>query len=464
MRPSKVIENVEITGISSDGKSVGRADNLVIFVSGAIPGDLADIQITGKKKKFLEGRAIKIHRHSPDKAEPFCEHFGICGGCKWQHMNYDAQLKHKQQHVQDNLEKLTTIDLPAINPIVASKNQTFYRNKLEFTFSNNRWLTREEIDSGKEFERTALGFHIPKRFDKILDINKCWLQSDISNDIRNGLNEFARENKLSYFDIKNQHGLLRNLIIRSSITNDLMVLVQFYDDDSASIELVMSYLLASFPEITSLLYVINQKGNESFFDLDIVTYSGLDYMTEEMEGLQFKVGPKSFYQTNSVQAYELYKVTRDLAALTGEEVVYDLYTGTGTIANFIAKKAKKVVGVESVPEAIEDAKKNALLNKIDNCTFYVGDMKDVLDEDFVKMNGQPDVIIVDPPRAGMHPKVVENIARIRPEKLVYVSCNPSTQARDIELLKDTFEVVKIRPVDMFPQTHHVENVMLLKAK
>ncbi|MFT7238169.1 MAG: 23S rRNA (uracil1939-C5)-methyltransferase [Cyclobacteriaceae bacterium] len=464
MRSSKVIENVEITGISADGKSVGRADNLVIFISGATPGDLVDVQITGKKKKFLEGRTVKVHRASVDRTEPFCSHFGICGGCKWQHMAYEAQLRHKQQQVTDNLTKLTTIEMPLVSKILGSEKQTFYRNKLEFTFSNNRWLTKEEIDSGKEFERNALGFHIPKRFDKILDIDKCWLQSDISNDIRNGLKDFARANEMSFFDIRKQHGLLRNLIIRNSILDDVMVLVQFFDRDQKAIDLVMAYLSDNFPKITALHYVINQKGNESIYDQEVITYAGEDYMTEEMEGLKFKVGPKSFYQTNSNQAYELYKVARDFASLTGDEIVYDLYTGTGTIANFIAKDAKKVVGVESVPEAIEDAKMNSTLNNIQNCTFYAGDMKDVLNDDFVNVNGHPDVIIVDPPRAGMHQQVVESIARIKPDKLIYVSCNPATQARDIELLKESFEVIKIQPVDMFPQTQHVENVILLKSK
>lgn len=464
MRSSKVIENVEITGISADGKSVGRADNLVIFISGATPGDLVDVQITGKKKKFLEGRTVKVHRASVDRTEPFCSHFGICGGCKWQHMAYEAQLRHKQQQVTDNLTKLTTIEMPPVSKILGSEKQTFYRNKLEFTFSNNRWLTKEEIDSGKEFERNALGFHIPKRFDKILDIDKCWLQSDISNDIRNGLKDFARANEMSFFDIRKQHGLLRNLIIRNSILDDVMVLVQFFDRDQKAIDLVMAYLSDNFPKITALHYVINQKGNESIYDQEVITYAGEDYMTEEMEGLKFKVGPKSFYQTNSNQAYELYKVARDFASLTGDEIVYDLYTGTGTIANFIAKDAKKVVGVESVPEAIEDAKMNSTLNNIQNCTFYAGDMKDVLNDDFVNVNGHPDVIIVDPPRAGMHQQVVESIARIKPDKLIYVSCNPATQARDIELLKESFEVIKIQPVDMFPQTQHVENVILLKSK
>ncbi|MEO9477580.1 MAG: 23S rRNA (uracil(1939)-C(5))-methyltransferase RlmD [Cyclobacteriaceae bacterium] len=461
MKHSKVIEKLEISGVSAEGKSIGKQDGKVYFIAQGAPGDIVDIRITGRRKKFFEGQIIHFHEKSADRTEPFCQHFGTCGGCKWQHIGYKSQTAHKQQHVEDNLRKISGLDLPDVMPIIGSSETQFYRNKLEFTFSNNRWLTREEIESGEEFSRNALGFHIPKRFDKILDIEKCWLQADPSNQIRLAVGEYAEKNGLPFFDIRNQEGLLRNLIIRTSTTGDLMVLVQFYYD-CEEVKALMEFLKTEFPQITSLQYIINGKGNETFYDLPVHLFHGDEYITEEMEGLKFRIGPKSFYQTNSKQAYELYKVTRDFAGLTGDEVVYDLYTGTGTIANFVAKKAKKVVGVESVAEAIEDAKKNSALNSIENTTFLAGDMKDMFTDEFVNTHGQPDVIITDPPRAGMHQKVVEVLNRIKPQKLVYVSCNPATQARDLELLSESFEVQKIQPVDMFPQTHHVENVVLLK--
>ena len=464
MKTSKVIEKLEITGVSAEGKSIARHDNRVIFIKNGAPGDVVDIKIVGKRKKFFEGEIINFHEKSTDRIEPFCEHFGTCGGCKWQHITYESQLRHKSDHVASNLRKISKTELPEINPIVGSKETTYYRNKLEYTFSNKRWLTSEEIESGEDLSRSALGFHIPKRFDKILDINHCWLQRDPSNNIRLSVKKFADDNELSFFDIRDQVGLLRNLIIRTSSTGELMVIVQFFEPDQESIELVMNHLKVEFPEITSLQYIINEKKNETFYDLPVITFSGREFIYEEMEGLKFRIGPKSFYQTNSEQAYELYKVARDFADLQGDELVYDLYTGTGTIANFIAKKANHVVGVESVEEAIVDARKNSEINGISNTTFLAGDMKDMLTDDFVKQHGQPDVIITDPPRAGMHQKVVETLNRIKPKKLVYVSCNPATQARDLELLSEEFEVVKIQPVDMFPQTHHVENVMLLRAR
>lgn len=464
MKVSKVIEKLEITGISAEGKSVGRHENRVIFVNQGAPGDVVDIKIVGKRKKFFEGEIINFHEKSGDRTEPFCEHFGTCGGCKWQHINYETQLKHKADHVAHNLEKIGKTTLPPILPIIGSKDTRYYRNKLEFTFSNMRWLTADEINSGEDFSRNALGFHIPKRFDKILDINHCWLQRDPSNQIRLAVKQFAEDNELTFFDIREQNGLLRNLIIRTSSTGELMVIVQFFEPDLASIKLLMKFLQDSFPEITSLLYIINEKKNETFYDLPVETFHGRDFIYEEMEGLKFCIGPKSFYQTNSEQAYELYKIARDFADLSGDELVYDLYTGTGTIANFIAKKAKKVVGVESVEEAIVDARKNSEINGITNTTFLAGDMKDMFTEEFVKTHGHPDVIITDPPRAGMHQKVVEMLNRIKPKKLVYVSCNPATQARDLELLSAEFEVVAVQPVDMFPQTHHVENVMLLELR
>ncbi len=464
MRQNTIVEKVEIIGISAEGKSVGKQDSKVYFINQGAPGDIVDIQITGKKKRFFEGVITHFHQKSTNRVEPFCEHFGVCGGCKWQHINYEAQLKFKQEHVTDNLKKISKIDnLPEIMPILGSSETQFYRNKLEFTFSDYRWLTREQIDSGIEYSKNALGFHVPKRFDRILDIEKCWLQNDPSNEIRLAVKSFAKENDLSFFNLRNQTGLLRNLIIRTTTTGDLMVLVQFFYQDSKN-EKLLDFLKNKFPQITSLQYIINGKGNETFYDLPVHLYHGEAFITEQMEGLQFRIGPKSFYQTNSKQAYELYKVAREFAGLTGDEVVYDLYTGTGTIANFVAKNAKKVIGVESVQDAIIDARKNSELNNIHNTTFLAGDMKDMFTEAFVKKHGQPDVIITDPPRAGMHDKVVEMLNRIKPAKLVYVSCNPSTQARDLELLSESFVVQKIQPVDMFPQTHHVENVVLLIAK
>ncbi|WP_421897214.1 23S rRNA (uracil(1939)-C(5))-methyltransferase RlmD [Marinoscillum sp.] len=464
MKASKVIEKLEITGVSSDGKSVGRHENRVIFVANGAPGDIVDVRIVGKQKKFLLGEIIHFHEKSADRTDPFCEHFGTCGGCKWQHIQYDAQLKHKQDHVAHNLAKIGKTALPDLLPIKGSEQTTYYRNKLEYTFSNMRWLTREEIEDNDELSRNALGFHIPRRFDKILDINHCWLQGDPSNEIRLAVKAYAEKNELTFFDLKKQEGLLRNLIIRTSTTGDLMVILQVFYDDQPALSALLSHLKDSFPEITSLLYIINPKQNETFYDQPVHTFHGEGFIYEEMEGLRFRIGPKSFYQTNSIQAYELYKVAREFAGLTGDEVVYDLYTGTGTIANFVAKKAKKVIGVESVEEAIVDARINSELNNITNTTFLAGDMKDMINADFVKKHGHPDVIITDPPRAGMHQKVVEMLNEIKPKKLVYVSCNPATQARDLELLSPVFEVVSVQPVDMFPQTHHVENVMLLKLR
>lgn len=464
MKLSKVIEKLEITGISSDGKSVGRHEKRVIFVNNGAPGDIVDVRIVGKQKKFLIGEIEHFHQKSADRTEPFCEHFGTCGGCKWQHIQYDAQLRHKQDHVAHNLAKISKTTLPELLPIKGSANTTYYRNKLEYTFSNMRWLTREEIDESEDLSRNALGFHIPRRFDKILDINHCWLQEDPSNDIRLAVKAYAEENELVFFDLKSQEGLLRNLIIRTSTTGDLMVIVQFFQADEPAIHGLLDFLKDKFPQITSLLYIINGKANETYYDLPVHTFHGEGYIHEQMEDLRFRIGPKSFYQTNSLQAYELYKIVREFASLSGHEVVYDLYTGTGTIANFVARSAKRVIGVESVEEAIIDARVNSEINGITNTTFLAGDMKDLMNDDFVKAHGHPDVIITDPPRAGMHQKVVEMLIAIRPEKLVYVSCNPATQARDLELLSVAFEVVAIQPVDMFPQTHHVENVILLELR
>lgn len=458
---NKVITNLLIERIASEGKCVGHHEGKVVFVSNVAPGDVVDVRITKGKSSFMEGEAIRFHEYSKDRIEPFCSHFGTCGGCKWQHINYDLQKTYKRQQVLDQFQRIAKVPIPEVAPILGSEKTHYYRNKLDFTFSNSRWLTREEINSGQEFERNALGFHIPKMFDKIIDIEHCYLQGGISNEVRNALREFARENKLSFYDIRNQVGLLRNLIIRTTSTNQTMVIVQFGENDPESIQLVVEFLKVQFPVITSLLYVINTKGNETFHDLELMTFAGLPYIEEEMEGLKFRIGPKSFYQTNSEQAYELYKVARDFAQLKGDEVVYDLYTGTGTIANFVAKQAKQVIGVEYVEAAIEDAKLNSKLNGIENTLFYAGDMKDILNEEFITTHAKPDVIITDPPRAGMDEKVVQMLLRLEAPTIVYVSCNPATQARDLALLGEKYQVEKVQPVDMFPQTYHVENVVRL---
>ncbi len=459
-----IVKNITIDGIAAEGKCITRHEGAVVFVKDVAPGDVIDLKITRKKKSFFEGHPIAIHSLSNIRQEPFCEHFGMCGGCKWQHIDYTEQLKYKQQQVQDNLERIGKVDVMDFREILPSANTSYYRNKLEYTFSNRRWLTREEIDSGEEVERNGVGFHMPGRFDQILDINQCWLQNELSNKIRLAIKSFALQNGLTFYNLRDHGGLLRNLIIRTSSTGEIMVIVQFGERDDVKIEALMEHVKESFPEITSLLYIINTKKNETYGDQEVICFSGRDHIFEEMEGLKFKIGPKSFYQTNSDQAYELYKLARNFAGLTGEEVVYDLYTGTGTIANFVAGQVKKVVGVEYVPEAIEDAKVNAEMNNISNAEFYAGDMKDVFTPAFIESNGKPDVIITDPPRAGMHQDVVDVLNRIKPDKIVYVSCNPATQARDLELLSENYLVEISQPVDMFPHTHHVENVCLLKLK
>ncbi|WP_200974272.1 23S rRNA (uracil(1939)-C(5))-methyltransferase RlmD [Echinicola sp. 20G] len=461
---NKVLENLTIERIASEGKSIAHYEGKVVFVQQVAPGDVVDVRITKGKSSFMEGEAIKIHKYSKDRVEPFCSHFGVCGGCKWQHINYDLQLTYKRQQVLDQFQRIAKVPIPEVKPIIGSANTQYYRNKLDFTFSNNRWLTREEINSGKEFERNALGFHIPKRFDKIVDIEHCYLQGDISNDVRNELRDFALKNNISFFDMINQEGVLRNLIIRTTSTGESMVIVQFGEDAPEEIQKVMEFLADKFPNITSLLYIINLKKNETFHDQEIHTFRGRDYIIEEMEGLDFRIGPKSFYQTNSEQAYELYKVTREFAGLQGNEVVYDLYTGTGTIANFVAKKAKQVIGIEYVEAAIEDAKLNAKVNGLENTLFYAGDMKDMLTDEFISEHAAPDVIITDPPRAGMHEDVVNMLLKLEAPKIVYVSCNPATQARDVALLGEKYQVDIVQPVDMFPQTYHVENVVLLTLK
>ncbi|MEZ4853871.1 23S rRNA (uracil(1939)-C(5))-methyltransferase RlmD [Flavobacterium sp.] len=461
-----VFEHIEIVDAGAKGVSVAKApDGKVIFIPNVVPGDIVDIQTTKIRKAYYEGKATKFHSLSKDRVEPICKHFGSCGGCKWQNMNYEKQLFYKNQEVENNLKRIGKIELPDFEPILGSEKQFFYRNKMEFGFSNARWFTDEEIKSGVAFpHKNALGFHVPKMWDKILDIEKCYLQQDPSNAIRNEIKAFAVANNLAFYDARNMEGFLRTLMIRTASTGEIMVLVQFFEENIAQRELLLNFIANRFPEITSLLYVINNKGNDTLYDQDIQLYKGRDYILEEMEGLQFSINAKSFYQTNSEQAYELYKITRDFAGLTGEELVYDLYTGTGTIAQFVAKKAKKVVGVEAVPEAIADAKENAKRNNTTNCDFFVGDMKNVFNDEFIAANGQPDVIITDPPRDGMHKDVVAQILKIAPKRVVYVSCNSATQARDLALLDEKYKVTRVKPVDMFPQTHHVENVVLLEKR
>lgn len=460
-----VIENLEILEATANGQSMGKHEERVVFVKGAVPGDFVTAKVYRDKGRYFEASCEEVTTKSDKRIEPVCKHFGVCGGCKWQNMNYESQLFYKQKQVVDNLERLAKVELPEINPIIPSASTEFYRNKLEFTFTNNRWLTFDEIDNGGEdLERRTVGFHVPGKFDKVLKVDKCYLQDELSNDIRNGLRDFALENNLGFFDLREQHGLLRNLVIRTSTTGDVMVIVFFFENKMEEITSVMEYLKATFPDITSLQYGVNEKKNDSPEGVEVIPFNGKDFIEEEMEGLRFKIGPKSFYQTNSKQAYELYKVTRDYAELTGNEVVYDLYTGTGTIANFVAKQAKQVVGVEYVPEAIEDAKVNSINNGLPNTSFFAGDMKDVFTEAFENENGKPDVIITDPPRAGMHQNVIDVLLKIKAPTIVYVSCNPATQARDVELLSELYKVTKVQPVDMFPHTSHVENVVQLKLK
>lgn len=461
-----VFENVEILDAGAKGVSVAKApDGKVIFIPNVVPGDVADIQTFKKRKAYYEGKAIKTHKFSEHRIEPVCEHFGVCGGCKWQNMKYSQQLFYKNQEVYNNLKRIGKIELPEFEPILGSEKQFFYRNKMEFGFSSSRWMTDAEIQSGEDLDnKNAVGFHIPRMWDKILDIKKCHLQQDPSNAIRNEIRRFANENNLSFYNPRNHEGLLRTLMIRTASTGEIMVLIQFFEKDKNGIDLMMNFLTERFPEITSLQYVINQKLNDTLYDQDIILFKGRDYILEEMEGLHFSINAKSFYQTNSDQAYELYSITRDFAGLTGEELVYDLYTGTGTIAQFVSKKAKKVIGVEAVPEAIADAKENAKRNNITNCDFFVGDMKNVFNDEFIGTHGHPDVIITDPPRDGMHKDVVEQILKIGPKKVIYVSCNSATQARDLALMDEMYKVTRVRPVDMFPQTHHVENVVLLERK
>ena len=461
-----VFHQIKVLDAGAKGVSVAKApDGKVVFIPNVVPGDVVDVQTFKKRKAYYEGKAVKFHEFSEHRVDPICEHFGVCGGCKWQNMNYDQQLFFKHNEVKNHLQRIGKIDLPEFEPILGSEKQFFYRNKMEFSFSNSRWLTEAEIGSSEELDnKNALGFHIPKMWDKILDIKKCHLQEDPSNAIRNEVRDFANANGLTFFNPREHSGLLRTLMLRTASTGEIMLLIQFFEDDQANRELLLDHLYAKFPQITSLQYVVNNKANDTLYDQDIKLYKGRDYILEEMEGLKFSINAKSFYQTNSDQAYELYKITRDFAGLTGNETVYDLYTGTGTIAQFVSKQAKKVIGVESVPDAIKDAKANAERNNIDNCEFFVGDMKVVFNDAFIAQHGQPDVIITDPPRDGMHKDVIEQILKIAPEKVVYVSCNSATQARDLALMDEKYKVTRVRPVDMFPQTHHVENVVLLERR
>lgn len=460
-----VVEGLEITKIAAEGKSLARWNDMVVFIPYGAPGDVADVKIDRKKHSFAEGHIVNLVKPSEIRIQPFCEHFGVCGGCKFQHIPYEYQLKYKQQQVVDALERIAKVDLPQVNPILGSQCTTAYRNKLEFTFSDKEWLTTEQLHSGEQFpDRNAVGFHIPNGYNKVLDIKKCWLMDDINNQLRLFVKQYALSKGYTFFDMRNNTGLMRMMMIRVASTGQLMLVVVFGEHDDSAIVDVMNAVHERFPSITSLMHVVNTKRNDSLGDQTFVLDYGKEYIEEEMEGLKFRVGPKSFYQTNSRQAYELYKVARRMARLTGDELVYDLYTGTGTIANFVSRQARKVIGIEYVPEAIADAKLNSEVNGIDNTYFVAGDMKDVLTDDFIAQHGVPDVMIIDPPRAGMHQDVVNVILNAEPKRMVYVSCNPATQARDLQLLDAKYKVVEIQPVDMFPHTQHVENVVALERR
>lgn len=459
-----VIENVRIEDVAAEGKALARVNEKVLFTAFAVPGDVVDIQITNKRKSYLEGYVVNYREYSPLRTTPFCEHFGMCGGCKWQNLPYSEQLKFKQKQVVDQLTRIAKVELPEISPIIGSAKTTHYRNKLEFTFSESRWLSQEEIASGNEFEpEPALGYHIPGKFDKVFDVKNCYLQPEPSNSIRLAVRDFATKHNLPFLNLRSKEGLLRNIIVRTASTGDVMVILVVKDFND-SVKELLSFIKTEFPQITSLFYVVNQKVNDTINDLSVELFHGKDHILEEMEGIKFKVGPKSFYQTNSEQAYELYKVARNFADIKPDEHVYDLYTGTGTIANFVAAKAKHVVGVEYVPEAIDDAKVNSEINSINNTSFFAGDIKDLLTEAFMQEQGYPDVVILDPPRAGVHPDVLDSILHANPKRIVYVSCNPASQARDIAILDKGYKVTRVQPVDMFPHTHHVENVVLMEKR
>ncbi len=461
-KPLPVIEGLEINALAAEGNAIGRHGDMVVFVPFGAPGDIVNVKLEKKKKSYANGRIVSFLHKSDCRVEPRCEHFTICGGCRWQHLPYEVQLQSKRQQVVDALERIAKVDLPEIAPTLGSSNIWEYRNKMEYTFSNRCWLTFEQLESGEEFpDRDAAGFHIPGAFDKVLDITKCHLQDNLGNRIRLFIKKYGKEHNLSFYDLKAQSGFLRTLMIRIASTGEVMVVMAVGEDRPDEIEGLMHAVANEFPEISSLMYAVNTKVNDTLGDIDIIAYKGKPYIEEEMEGLKFRVGPKSFYQTNSLQAYELYKVARNFAQLSGEELVYDLYTGTGTIANFVSKQARKVIGIEYVEDAVADARINASVNGIDNVEFFAGDMRDVLNDDFIAHHGRPDVMIVDPPRAGMHTDVVETILRAEPKAIVYVSCNPATQARDLALLDCKYGVEAVQPVDMFPHTHHVENVIRL---
>lgn len=460
-----LLPEIEITGVAAEGKSIARFNDMVIFIPFGAPGDIADIKIDRKKHSYAEGHIERLITPSPIRTQPRCEHFTVCGGCRWQHLPYEYQLKCKQQQVTDALTRIAKVELPEISPIIGSKEIWHYRNKMEYTFSNKKWLTFDQLRSGEEFpDRDAAGFHIPGAFDKVLDINRCHLQDDFGNRLRNFIKDYGKTEGMSFYDLKSNSGFLRTLMIRIASTGEIMVLMAVGEDNQGTIQKLMSAINDRFPEITSLSYVINTKLNDTFADLDIVTFSGRPYIEERMDDLRFRIGPKSFYQTNSEQAHRLYEVARDFADLKGGELVYDLYTGTGTIANFVAKCCRKVIGIEYVEDAIKDARINSEVNGIENTLFFAGDMKDVLTDDFIDEHGRPEVMIVDPPRAGMHSDVVNVILNAEPERIVYVSCNPATQARDLALLDEKYKVVRVQPVDMFPHTHHVENVVKLQRR
>ena len=456
---------MRITDIGAEGNAIARVDNIVVFVPMLVPGDVVDIQVRRKRKKYMEGTVVRFHEYSPDRIPAPCIHFGICGGCKWQHLPYDLQLFHKEKQVRDNLQRIGRIELPDIRPIIGSPDIYFYRNKLEFTFSDKRWLTREEITSDNEFAKEdAIGFHIPGLFDKVLDIRECHLQPEPSNLIRNAVREYAHKDRMTFFNLREQSGFLRNLVIRNNLAGDVMVILVFFYEDEKRREGLLDFLAGKFPMITSLMYIINSKRNDSLADQDPLLYKGADHLMEEMGGLKYRIGAKSFYQTNTNQALSLYRVARDFAGLTGKEIVYDLYTGTGTIANFIAGSASKVIGIEYIHDAVADAIVNSEINGIKNTKFFAGDIKSVLNQQFISENGKPDIIITDPPRGGMHEDVVKSIVSASPERIVYISCNPATQARDVLLMSQQYRVTEVQPVDMFPHTHHVENVILLKKR
>lgn len=468
VKKGDILEDILVENMAAEGKCISRLDGRVIFIEGAVPGDRVDVSLTRIKTSFLEGKAVAIKNFSAKRAEPFCEHFGLCGGCKWQNLDYAEQLAYKQQQVIDNLERLGGLTLPALRPIVASENTTHYRNKLEYSFTSHRWLTREEMQQDTVHQREGLGYHLPKSFDKVFDVNHCYLQPEPSDSIRLAIKELAVKENIPFFNLRSQEGFLRTLCIRTANTGEVMVILQVTSLNRTWLDLLLGMIEQKFPEVTSINYVVNSKKNDSFADLDVYTWKGAPYIIEQMPkpdgsaNLHFQVGPKSFYQTNARQAYELYKIAFEMAELNGNELVYDLYTGTGTIANFVADHVKKVIGLEYVAPAIADAKVNSGLNNITNTDFYAGDIKDLLDDAFLNRHGRPDVIITDPPRAGMHEDVCKMLLKAAPDKIVYVSCNVATQARDLKLLCEQYEIVAVQPVDMFPHTMHVENVVSLR--